>query len=80
MEEFYEEFEGLLNHLQLSDEYALSIFLGNLKPEVSKPVRLFYPKTLTHAFNLAKQMESIIFNIPRKPYIPYKNPQTTPHT
>ena len=54
IEEFYEEFESFLNLLQLLDDYALSVFVNNLKPEISKPVRLFYPKTLTHAFNLAK--------------------------
>ena len=73
VEEYYEEFKSLLNLLQLQDEYGLIIFMSNLKPKLSKPVRLFYPKTLTHAFNLA--MESIIFNIPRKPYLPYRNSQ-----
>ena len=72
VEDFYEEFECLLNLLQLLDDYALSIFIGNLKPEISKPVRLFYPKTLTHAFNLAKQLESLIFNTPRNLFLPYK--------
>ena len=74
VEEFYEEFESLLNLLQLLDDYALNVFIDNLKPEISKSVRLFYPKTLTHAFNLAKQMESLLFQTLRKPYIPYKNP------
>ena len=67
MDEYYEEFEALLNLLQLSEEYALSIFVSNLKPEISKSVRLFYPKDITHALNLAKQMETIIHNPPKKP-------------
>ena len=54
VEEFYKEFKSLFNLLQLTDEYALSIFLNNLKPEISKSLRLFHPKTLTHALNLAK--------------------------
>ena len=76
VEEFYEEFECLLNLLQLPDDYALSIFISNLKSDISKLVRLFYPKTLTHAFNLAKKMESLIFNTPRRPFLPYRNQQT----
>ena len=76
VEEFYEEFESLLNLLNLPDDYALSIFIGNLKPDLSRPVRLFYPKTLTHAFNLAKQLETMIFNTPRKPFVPYRNPSS----
>ena len=74
MEEIYEEFESLLNLLQLHDDYALSVFISNLKLDISKHVRLFYLKTLTHALSLAKQLKSLMFNIPKKPYIPYKNP------
>ena len=70
----------MLNLLQVPDDYALSVFIGNLKPEISKPVRLFYPKTLTHALSLAKQLESLMLNTPRRPYIPYKNPVTTTNT
>ena len=54
VEDYYDEFESLLNLLQLPDDYALSIFINNLKPEISKPLRLFYPKTLTYALNLAR--------------------------
>ena len=35
VEEYYDEFETLLNLLQLPDDYALSIFISNLKPELS---------------------------------------------
>ena len=73
-EKYYEEFESLLNLLQLSDDYALSIFISNIKPKISKPVRLFYPKTLTHAFNLSKHLESLVFNVLKKPFTStYKN-------
>ena len=51
VEKYYDEFESLLNLLQFSDEYALSIFLSNLKPDLSKSVRLFNLKDLTHALN-----------------------------
>ena len=77
VEEYYDEFKSLLNLIQLLDDYALSIFISNLKHEISNPVRLFYPKTITHALNLAKQLESLAFNIPKKPYTAYKNPPNT---
>ena len=73
VDEYYEEFESMLNLLQLSDEYALGIFISNLKPEISKPVRLFHPKTLNHALTLAKQLENMLFNVPKRTYLP-KNP------
>ena len=41
VEDFYEEFESLLNLLQLPEDYALNVFISNLKPEISKSVRLF---------------------------------------
>ena len=74
VEEYYDEFEGLLNLIQLPDDYALSIFVSNLKPELSKAVRLFHPKSLSHALNLAKQMEFSMYNFPRRPYTAYKSP------
>ena len=77
VEEYYEEFKSLLNLLQLPDDYALSVFISNLKPDLSKSVKLFYPKTLNHALSLAKQMESLVYNFPRKPFTPYKNTFTT---
>ena len=60
IEDYYEELEGFYNMLQLDEEDALHIFINNLKPEISKTVSLFfYPKTLTHALKLAKQVESM---------------------
>ena len=77
VEEYYKEFESLLNLLQLPDNYALSVFISNLKSDLSKFVRLFYPKTLNHALSLAKKMESLVYNLPRKPFTPYRNTSTT---
>ena len=36
IEEYYEEFKALLNLLNLTDDYSLSIFVSNLKPEIAK--------------------------------------------
>ena len=59
VEEYFEDFEALLNLLHLSDDYALSVFLSNLKPDIASSVRLFYPKTINYALSLAKQVEMI---------------------
>ena len=40
MEEYYENYLSLLNALQLSSEYALSIFISNLKSDLAKTLRL----------------------------------------
>ena len=47
VDNYYDEFLALLNSLQLSSDYGLSIFISNLKPDISKTVRLFFPKTVT---------------------------------
>ena len=60
---------------------TLSIFVSNLNLELSKAVRLFHPKSLSHALNLAKQMEVFMYNLPRRPYTPYKShiPYNSPY-
>ena len=78
VEEFYDEFLSLFNSLQLSAEYGLSIFISNLRPEISKTVRLFHPKTLSHAFSLAKQLETLHCIAPKRPFVPYRNPPQAP--
>ena len=72
VEEYYEAFLTLLNSLQLPPAYALSIFISNLKPEISNTVRLFFPKSLSHALTLAKQLELLNQMAPRKTFTPYK--------
>ena len=78
VEDYYDTFLSLLNSLQLSPEYALSIFVSNLKPEISSTVRLSFPKTLSHAFSLAKQLETLNYISTKRPFVPYKNPSQAP--
>ncbi|OMO90078.1 Retrotransposon gag protein [Corchorus olitorius] len=87
VDEYFEEFEALLSLNDTSDEQALSVFLTNLKPEIEQRVRLFFPKTINHAYNLAKHVETMIYNLRRKHHLPYKqfttlsiNPLNTANT
>ena len=74
IEEYYKKVEALLNLLQLSNDYSLIVFVSNLKTDISKSVRLFHLKSLTQALNLVKQLQVLMYNMPRKPFIPYKPP------
>ena len=56
VEDYYDQFLSFLNALQFSPNYALSIFISNLKPKTTKTVKFFHPKTINHTFNLAKQL------------------------
>ena len=75
VEDYYGEFKDFLNCLQPNEENALSIFIHNFKSDISKSLRLFYPKTFTHALKLAKQLEFLFDELPRKHSS--TNPNTT---
>ncbi|XP_016707913.1 uncharacterized protein [Gossypium hirsutum] len=67
IEQFQDLFIGLLNQLHLPESYALSIFLGNLKAEIGHYLDLFALSTLMEAFQLAKNIEILIFHSGRRP-------------
>ena len=52
--------------------------MSNLKLDIANFVRLFYPKTITYALNLAKQVEAMVYHVPRKPFIHHKPGPITP--
>lgn len=54
---YLDHFDTLLNKIKLADGYAVSLFLGTLKPEIGHPVCMFKPKILKDAYALAKLQE-----------------------
>lgn len=66
IEQYYEVFVSLLNQLHLPESYALSIFVSNLKGEISQYLRLFKPQPLVVAYKLARKVEGIITDPYRK--------------
>ena len=79
VKEYFEEFEALLNLLHLSDDYALNVFISNLKPDIVSSIRLFYPKTINYALSLAKQVEAAMYNLPRKTFSLHPQPNHIKH-
>lgn len=51
------QFEDLLNRVDLPESYTVSYFLSGLKDEIQIAVKMFMPKTLSHAICLAKMEE-----------------------
>ncbi|KAH0655478.1 hypothetical protein KY285_030360 [Solanum tuberosum] len=51
---YQDEFDRLLIGVNLSNENAISCFLGGLKPELNKSVKMQAPKTLMQAYKLAR--------------------------
>ncbi|MBA0597417.1 hypothetical protein Gorai_007223 [Gossypium raimondii] len=60
MDQYNGDFLGILNELQLSDSYAVSVFIENLKPDVAKLLKIFRPKTLTKTLHLAMRTRSVV--------------------
>nr|KYP66116.1 hypothetical protein KK1_012400 [Cajanus cajan] len=56
--EYHEEFDSIVNRLNLSEEYMLSCFLGGLKNEIQMLVCMFQPSTIRRAFTLARMYEA----------------------
>ncbi|KAG8375887.1 hypothetical protein BUALT_Bualt09G0005900 [Buddleja alternifolia] len=57
IQEYLDKFDELMNCVDLSENYAISCFLGGVKGEIAIPVRMFKPKTLQEAISLAKLQE-----------------------
>ncbi|KAH0691204.1 hypothetical protein KY290_019435 [Solanum tuberosum] len=53
------EFDRLLTGVNLSNENAISCFLGGRKPELNKSVKMQAPKTLMQAYKLARLQEEV---------------------
>ena len=54
MEQHQEDFDSLLNKVELPANHAVSCFLSGLKDENQNVVRMFKPQTLYDAYYLAK--------------------------
>ncbi|GJV71901.1 hypothetical protein Tco_1491896 [Tanacetum coccineum] len=57
---YQEQFEVLLNRLELTESYLVSLFIGGLKSEISMQVRMFKPTTLKDAYCLARMQEATL--------------------
>ncbi|GKA83144.1 reverse transcriptase [Tanacetum coccineum] len=55
---YQDQFESLLNKVKLLESYAVSLFVGGLKDEISMPIRRFKLTTLADAFSMARMQEA----------------------
>lgn len=57
--EYQAEFDRLLTGVNLSNENTISYFLGGLKPELNKAVKVQAPRTLIKAYKIAMLQEEV---------------------
>ncbi|OMO87844.1 Retrotransposon gag protein [Corchorus olitorius] len=60
VDDYFNAFETLLNLCNCSEEQALSIFLTNLKLDISRQVQVNHPQTLNQAVNYARHIEFLL--------------------
>ena len=60
LKDFCKEFDIALTKVVICDEYAVSLFLRAVKPEIGYPLRLLRPKNLPEAYLLARIQEEAV--------------------
>lgn len=60
LQDYTKEFDSLLNRVKLTDEYAASLYVGGLKPEIRCLVKIFRPRSMRDAITMAKQ-QSVVY-------------------
>ncbi|GJW59898.1 retrotransposable element Tf2 [Tanacetum coccineum] len=55
---YQDQFKVLLGKVELSDQYAISLFLGGLQTDIGLVVKMFKPKSLYDAYHLARMQEA----------------------
>jgi len=66
VEAYQEQFDALINRVELPNAYAVSCFLSGLNDDIQSAVRMFKPGTLHDAYCLAKLQEATLASIARK--------------
>lgn len=58
LHDYFVAFDLLLKKVTISEEYAISIFLRGLKPEMKGHIKMFKPKTLRDTYALARLQDA----------------------
>ncbi|GJX35380.1 putative mitochondrial protein [Tanacetum coccineum] len=64
--EYQDLFDTLLCRVTISQEHAISLYLGGLPTELELNVRMFKPATLVDAYSLTKLQKAVIDDMKRK--------------
>ncbi|GKD63927.1 putative mitochondrial protein [Tanacetum coccineum] len=64
--EYEDAFESLLSRVEISEDHAISLFMGGLPTEIEMGVRMFKPQTLADAYYLANLQETTLNAVKKK--------------
>ena len=60
LETYIQDFDVLWNKADISERHAMVFFIGGLEIEIKNPVKMFDPKTLRQAYNLARLQDNTL--------------------
>nr|TKR85210.1 hypothetical protein D5086_0000250100 [Populus alba] len=80
LETYIHDFDMLWNKAGIGEKQALVIFLGGLKMEIKNIVKMFEPKDLRQAFNLARLQANTLIHRQNSGYIPKHSVSTASHS
>ena len=80
IETYIHDFDVLWNKAGIGEKQALVIFLGGLELEIKNTVKMFEPKDLRQAFNLARLQENTLTHRQSSGYIPKHSPSSASHS
>ncbi|GJS94473.1 reverse transcriptase [Tanacetum coccineum] len=64
--EYEDAFDSLLSRVEISEEHAISMFMGGLPTKIEMEVRMFKPKTLADAYCLTNLQEATLNAVKKK--------------
>ncbi|GJZ73511.1 hypothetical protein Tco_0637657, partial [Tanacetum coccineum] len=64
--DYQDTFEFFLSRMEVSEEHAISLYLGGLPTELEMAVRMFKPKTLSDAYCLTTLQEATLEAVKKK--------------
>ncbi|GJV91315.1 putative mitochondrial protein [Tanacetum coccineum] len=64
--EYEDAFDSLLSRVEISEDHAVSLFMGGLPTEIEMGVRMFKPKTLADAYCLTNLQEATLNGVKKK--------------
>ncbi|GJT52264.1 retrotransposon-related protein [Tanacetum coccineum] len=64
--DYQDAFDTLLSRVDISEEHAVSFYLGGLPPEIEMGVRMFKPTTLADAYQLTNYQEATLEAVRKK--------------
>lgn len=62
VQSYHDSFDAIASKLDMNPSYLLSCYLGGLEDDIQLSVRMFAPKSIQEACNLAKLQEAVIKN------------------